>query len=73
MLSTVTKNGGGGGRMHGLGGKVQELCFMRVELDLTARHPLGDAGKTDQDFSLDRSESCSREVRSASCHYGNSR
>lgn len=69
MLSTVNENGGGGERRQGLGGKVQELCFIQIELDLTARHPRGDAGKTGQDFSLDKTQSCSREVRSASCHY----
>jgi len=54
MLSTVIENGGGGERTEGLGGKVQELCFMCIEVDLTARYPLGYAGKTGQDFSLDR-------------------
>lgn len=31
-------------------GKVQELCFIDNELDLTARHPPGDAGMTGHDF-----------------------
>lgn len=72
MLSTAIENGGGGEMREGLGRKIQEFCSIHNELDLTARHPLGDTGKAGQDFSLNRSQSCSKEVRYASCHYKNS-
>lgn len=57
ILSTVIENGGGGEKRQVLGGKVQELCFIHIELVPTAKHPPEDAAKTDQDFGLDRSQS----------------